>query len=257
MVQSVERALNILEELSCVGKRSEGIGVVRLSKTLGLKCPTTHNILKTLLKQKYVEKIAQTSKYRIGKNCYSLVGPKTIIDKLRVVSKIPIQHLAEHIREFVTLVVYHQKERIVICSIETQHLLKINTDIFVDYNAYKTATGRILLSQLNDMELRSYVKRHGIPGKVWDGINSFRSLKRKAAEIKEMGIAFYQCEDRQISAAAVPVFQESSMPKSSLGIYLPSIRFNGKRRKEIINGLKNTAKEIRANFIGANFSWNK
>ena len=155
MVQSVERALNILEELSCVGKQSEGIGVVRLSKLLGLKCPTTHNILKTLLERKYVEKIAQTGKYRIGKNCYSLAGPKTIIDKLRTVSRIPIQHLAEQIREFVTLVAYHQEERVVICSIETQHLLKVNTDIFANYNAYNTATGRILLSRLNDTELRS------------------------------------------------------------------------------------------------------
>ena len=63
IVQSIERALRILEELA---EENEGLGVTELSKRLDLHKSTVHRILTTLLTFEYVEQDTITERYRLG-----------------------------------------------------------------------------------------------------------------------------------------------------------------------------------------------
>jgi len=244
MVQSLERALNILEQLSRIEDESRGIGLLRLSRLLNLKNPTVHNLLKTLLYRGYVEKIKETNKYRLGMNCYELVKEELINNRLLRAAEPAISGLHSKINESTVLAVYHQGKRITLSQTESQRPLKVDANFSIDYSIYETSTGRTLLSRLEDKELRNYVKRYGFPGKRWKGINNFKSLKEELGEIKNERIAFYQSEDKQISALAVPIAGENKDLIASLGVYLPSIRFKGKHRREIVKRLKDAAKEI-------------
>lgn len=113
-------------------------------------------------------------------------------------------------------------------------------------DAYGSVTGRILLSQLTDEELKDYIKRHGLPGKRWNGINDFTSLQKELTKIKREGMAIRQNKDEQICALAVPIIGEELI--ASLGTYLPLVRFKGKHKREIIKGLKDAAKEVSIRF---------
>ena len=53
-------------------------------------------------------------------------------------------------------------------------------------------------------------------------------------------------QDKQICALAVPIIGEELI--ASLGVYLPSVRFKGKHKREIIKGLKDAAKEASIRF---------
>lgn len=246
MVQSVERTLNILEELSRIKDESKGIGVLELSRILKLNSSTVHNLLKTLVQRQYVEKIEETKKYRLGPNCYNLVKEKLITNKLAKVAEPSLLNLSQKVNESIVLAVYHQGERFVISEVESQQPLKVDMSFSLAPDAYGSVTGRILLSQLTDEELKDYLKRHGFPGEKWNGINDFASLKKELTKIKQEGMAIRQ--DKQICALAVPIIGERERLIASLGIYLPSVRFKGKHKREIIKGLKDATKEISIRF---------
>lgn len=248
MVQSVERALKILEELGKIKDRTEGIGVLQLSRLIQLKSPTVHNLLKTLVYHRYVEKISQTNKYKLGQNCFDLVEQKSIIYRLAKVSEKAIFNLARKTRESIVLAAYHGGERFAVSKVEGQRPLRVDTTIVTEDNIYKTVTGRIILSELPDKELKDYVKRHGLPGKEWKRASNLKLLREELRKIKKEGIADNKIEDGQISALAVPVLGRKEGLIASLGTYLPSIRLKGKHKKEIIKGLKETAKEISIRF---------
>ena len=248
MVQSVERALSILKELSQIEDESKGIGVLKLSRTLRLNSSTVHNLLKTLVRHSYVEKIRETSKYRLGPGCYDLVSEKLITARLRRAAEPVMVNLNRKINESIILAVYHEGERHIIMEVEAQQLLKVDTGFSSTLSAYKHATGRALLSLLTTEELKDYVKCHGFPRAEWNGINDFCSLQKELIKIREEGIATRQSEDKQISSLAVPISGEKEKLIAALGAYLPSIRFKGKHKREIINELKDASKKISMRF---------
>ncbi len=248
MVQSVERALNILEELGRIKDESKGIGVLELSRILELKSSTAHNLLKTLLQHQYVEKIEETKKYRLGQNCYNLVKEKLITNRLAKSAEPTILNLSQKLNESIVLAVYHQGERFVISKVESQQPLKVDMSFSLAPDAYHPVTGRVLLSQLTNEELKDYTKRHGFPGKRWNGISDFASLQKELIKIKREGMAIRQNKDEQICALAVPIMGGRERLIAALGIYLPLVRFRGKHKREIIKGLKDAAKNISMRF---------
>ncbi len=248
MVQSVERALRILEELGKFRDRTEGIGVLELSRLIQLKSPTTHNLLKTLVHHGYVEKISRTNKYKLGQSCFDLVEQESIIYRLTKASEGSILSLAGKVQESIVLAAHYRGERYVISRVQGQKPLTVDPTVIVKDNIYKTVTGRIILSELPDEELRDYVKRHGFPGKQWKGISNLKLLMQELAKIRKEGIANNKTDDGQVYALAVPVLGRKEGLIASLGIYLPSVRFKGKHKKEIIRGLTDAAKEISIRF---------
>lgn len=244
MVQSVERALNILEELSRIKDESKGIGILELSRILKLNSSTVHNLLKTLLQHQYVEKIEETKKYRLGHACHNLLKEKSTTTKLAKAAEPSILNLSQKINESIVLAVYHQGERFVISKVESRQPLKVDMNFSLAPDAYRSVTGRTLLSQFTNQELKDYTKRHGFPGNRWNGINNFTCLQKELIKIKEEKMAIRQ--DKQICALAVPIIGEGLI--ASLGVYLPLVRFKGKHKREIIKGLKDAAQEVSIRF---------
>lgn len=63
VVQSLMRAVDILE---CVGRSEDGATLQELSKELGLKPPTVHNLARTLTLRHLLEKVQGPTRYRLG-----------------------------------------------------------------------------------------------------------------------------------------------------------------------------------------------
>ena len=68
-IQSVERALSILEVLS---KTQTPMGVIEISEELGINRTTVYGLLNTLIQSDYVVRSEVNSKYTISGKMYSL-----------------------------------------------------------------------------------------------------------------------------------------------------------------------------------------
>ena len=68
-IQSVNRALSLI----CLFTHgSPRLGITEISKAMGLPKPTVHGLVRTLVKQGFVQQDPQTRKYRLGLKIYEL-----------------------------------------------------------------------------------------------------------------------------------------------------------------------------------------
>src|SRR3954470_12472056 len=70
-IQSVERALAILAEIAA---HPDGIRLVELSGSVGLRNSTTFHLIKTMVTLGYVEKVKDGKRYRIGRRLFTLAA---------------------------------------------------------------------------------------------------------------------------------------------------------------------------------------
>ncbi len=248
-IQSVERAFRILEIFTSGGK--EFYRVSDIAKILNLKISTTHSLLTTLLKLGYVRKCEDTKKYKLGDRFSELFQPYIQKNILLKHAELLMKKLAEKIKESVALAVFFRGERYTIATVSYENqVLTVNLNQFEKKCCYDVATGRILLSYLDEEELKEYIRKNGYPGKRWGNIRNLSQLKKEIEKIRKEKIAIR--DGKEVIAVAVPVFGTQDKVVASLGVYLPSLRFKGENRKLIINELKKTGQKISEKLGGMN-----
>lgn len=238
MIQSIARALDILELLSAQPDRTYSLH--EIASELELNLATCANIIKTLVERSFVEQLGPRRGYRIGPIMYYLTShssyEKTLID----IASPLIQELASSLNESVALSVLRNFQRFVLVKAVGQQEIQVH----VDYKrgVYESFAGRLLISYLERNHLKSFVNKQGLPSSdVWKNVNSFQDLQRKLKLIRRKGMIIQKAN--HLVSIAVPVMKGTHC-QAALGVYLPVFRFNKDKKEEIVNGLKEIAKKI-------------
>jgi len=248
-IKVIEKIMGIFEVLADSGK--EGCSVSEITKKLNLKLTTTHSLVSTLFSLGYLEKNAQTRKYKIGEKLLNIFLPFAHRNILLKVSEPVMKALAEEIKESVVLAIFWKGERYTIATASYENqLLTVNLNQFIGSSCYQQATGRILLSYLDEKILNDYVKRNGFPKEMWDNIKNYNDLQKELKKIREKKIEIIERET--VVAIAVPIFGPDGKIYASLGVYLPKIRFKGKRKEKIIKEIKKAGEQITLKLGGEN-----
>lgn len=244
MMQSLERAFLILELLDDAGP--EGIGVQDLTRLIGLKFPTVHNFLKSLLYLGYVKQIEETGKYALGTKSFNIGrkndNKKTLSEAARPVA----EALNRSLNESVTVTIYSNRTWYTLFQCNSTRELVVNQSLPVTGNLYISATGRCILCNLSEHELLKYVEKQGLPGRDWNDLNSYEDLKKALADIKKRGYEIYNTMNSSGTiGVAFPIHSPARSIDAAIGIYMPEVRFGGEHKKNIISGLKDAAETIR------------
>src|SRR5690554_2746123 len=101
IVQSLDRALNILEEVSTSDVE---LGVTELSKRVQLHKSTVHRLLATLVCRGYIEKNTESERYRLGLKVLDLAKNLSALGEFKKAHP-ALSELARCIRESVYLVI--------------------------------------------------------------------------------------------------------------------------------------------------------
>lgn len=160
LVQSVERALDILD---CLAEYPKGCGIIELSKNLNLSKSTIHRILSTLKYKGYVSQNKETDKYQLGINVLNLSASITNSMDLINIARPHIYEFANKIDEVIHLcipdesfsnIIYVDK----VSSENTSKNITMSSSIGKKAPIYCTASGKLLLSQYSDDEIRNILK---------------------------------------------------------------------------------------------------
>jgi DNA-binding IclR family transcriptional regulator len=98
-------------------------------------------------------------------------------------------------------------------------------------------------------EQNDILRKHGTPGKRWDGIASKAGLKKALAVIRKEGRALSPSADGQAMRIAVPVFGPDSEVWAALGVSLPASRFRGKHRTTVVKKLEQAAEAMASGLL--------
>lgn len=236
-VQSVERAFQILEILYENQKPDDGLGIASISKKLGLKLPTVHNLMKTLVLLNYAEQ-KQDGKYRPGPKAdkFGMKSDSMLLARARPV----IARLVRELNETAVLIVAHDGVRYTLLQEECIRELKVSPDILPNSNFCGTATGLAILSRFSEGSLERYLGSS--PGAITGHFNSLAELKKTLEKIRKDGCCVL--EKKEIAVFGVQVTDSTSGLFAALGIFVPLTRYDRQVRAKITDGMKAAAETL-------------
>ncbi len=235
MIQVLARAFGILEGLSSKGSAS----VKELAVLTGLKKSTLCNILRTLLDLGCLTKTERGS-YRLGPKLGEIARPQLQQDALARLGREAVLALADASGEAAQVVVLRDGERYIMAEGRSRRDLIVNT-VKLGITAVGSATGRVLLAYQDEAALKEAVRKAQARG--GETGESLSELKEALKKTRKDGLSENRPRDREVVGLGVPVFCGAEVA-AALGVYLPSVRFRGKHRTEVIELLRRAGKEL-------------
>jgi len=223
-VQSIGRAFAILEE---VARNRDGIGLVDLSKRVGLHNSTTFHLVKTMVSLGYIRQIKDSKRYRIGRPVFALAA--SALDEMEMVSLATpvLEDLSRETGESSHFAVRMSDAVVVIARTPGPSAFQLTDRVGVVRPAYCTALGKIILAALRPDQLDRLVERIELKPLTLKTITDASRLRQEIDEVRDAGIAFDDGEfDSEVRCAAMPIRDFSGQVIGAIGISGPVWRLS-------------------------------
>lgn len=225
-VQSVERALNILEIVA----EHDGVSLTEISKTANLNKATVHRLLSTLTSLGYVQQNEKTGYYELTFKLFQLGNRKVEqIDSFKI-ARSYISELSNQIGETVHLVVEDNKEVVYIDKFEPSNVLfRMHSRVGTRAPMYCTAVGKALLAHYTDEIIKEVWERTEIKPITPKTITDFESFMEEIARIRSNGYAVDNEENEMgIYCIASVFYNHKGDVEGAFSISIPMSRFTEK-----------------------------
>ncbi len=244
-VQSVERALYLLEILSEVGRP---MTLSDISEKAGLNISTVHRLLHTLISHQFVQQDLNSGKYRLGLKVFE-IGSKALYSlDIRQVARPDLQDLVDRCNETVNMAILEQGEVVYIEQVESSNMIKMFARVGSRGPAHCTGAGKVLLAYLDQEELSSVIKR-GLVRFTPKTITDPDKLIEELHTIREQGYSLDIEEmEEGVKCIAAPIRNHEGKVIAAVSISGPVARMTDKRLKDmIIKNLKEITHKISIN----------
>ena len=242
-IQSVQRAIAILR---CFTKEEGELGVIHLSKQLGLHKSTVSRLLATLEQEGFVEKNPETEKYRLGLQLVTLAGIALEQIDLREVAAPYLSQLAELTRETVNIVVLSGNECMNIDGAASPRPIRYVGRIGRRTPCHCTAAGKVLLAYLPP-ETRQQILSAPLVRFTEKTIVDFDTLTQELTKIHQQGYAITHEEHQEdLSAVAAPIFDHTEQVIAAVTVSGPTYRIGPGEIEALVEAVLDIAHQISA-----------
>ena len=242
-VMAVKKAFDLLEILHFgMSADREGMPLTEIARMMGMKPNSARNILKSMIVCGYVEQ-SSGSKYLPGPKCRQMGVLNRAVEKSGTgcVNAI-LTEMTGKLGEASVFTVLVGGNRVIVSTIEANREIKISQATINSDSIFKTPTGRILAAFAAPAALEQVIERHGLPGQIWDGMESREELEKSLAKIRKEGrcVVF----EPEVIGLALPVYGRDGSFVGAIGCYAPAFRCPKDRQAEILSQMKVHAAKI-------------
>jgi IclR family KDG regulon transcriptional repressor len=240
-VQSVERAIKILEELAV---EKEGLGVTELSHRVDLHKSTVHRMLTTLLNLGYVEQNTVSERYRLGMKLLFLGG--AILERMDIRHEAHdlLEELSEIVNEAVHLVVPDGFRAIYIDKLDSNKTIRMYSQIGRIAPLHASAVGKAILAFSGQGFVDEVIKR-GLSKYTPKTITKPQELLMHLKMIKEHGYAVDDEENEEgIRCIGAPVFDYTGKVIGAISVSGPTVTVIKEKVEQIAENVMECAKKI-------------
>ncbi len=238
-VQSVDRALTILEVLARVGTA----GVTEIAAELGVHKSTAFRLVATLESHGLVEQVDGRGKYRLGIGLLRLAGATTarldVVQEARPISR----KLAADTGETVNVAVLADRSALYLDQVAGSSALQSHNWVGQHIPLHATANGKVLLLDLDDERQGEMLGR--LQAYTETTITTRDRLRQELATVREQGYAVAVDElEVGLAAVAAPIHNAHGDVIASISVSGPTFRLTEERIAEIIPPLVEAAAEV-------------
>jgi DNA-binding IclR family transcriptional regulator len=236
LIGSVVKAVNILK---CFEDKSE-LGVSEITAMLGLHKSTVFSLISTLEHVNLLEKSNDTRKYRPGIELFRL-GSMVSLD-VRHLARFELESLQETLRETVHLARRSDLSVIFLERFESIQTIKIYTVDAKPLPIYATASGKAILSTLDETTLSMVIDRIEFKPYTDHTIRSADGLRTELARIRADGYAIDDEEyEDGLFCVGAPLYDWQGRSDYAISVSGPKVRTNGAKFNDIRRLVMETA----------------
>ena len=238
-VQSVDRALTILEVLARIGEA----GVTEIAAELGVHKSTAFRLVTTLEGHRLVEQTVDRGKYRLGVGLLRLAGATTARLDLVQEARPVCRQLAADTGETVNIAVLSESSALYLDQVAGSSALQPHNWVGQHIPLHATSNGKVLLSGLDDAALDEVL---GALSRYTSLTITRKSLLREElALVREQGYAVAVDElEVGLTAAAAPIRNAHGDVVASMSVSGPTFRLSSERVKGVLPQLLDAALEV-------------
>jgi len=248
--QAVSRAVSILKAFE---NSPGGLTALQLAAKLDLNRSTVHRLLSVLEAEGLVTREgsigggeARNSAYRLGPTLISLGGLALRQINIRSIALPHLRALAQKSGETVDLEILVGHNVMIIEEVQGEHIMRVGVgdNIGSRYPAHTTSTGKLMLAELSDDELKD-----ALPGKLVAAtpftITDKQQLREQLAIVKQQGWAT-SWEELELGLAAVgaPIHGRESEVIAAVSVSGPTVRIDRSQIKNLAIMAMDTTKRI-------------
>jgi IclR family KDG regulon transcriptional repressor len=215
-----------------------------VAERVGLHKSTTHRLLATLERRRFVERHPRTGLYRLGLQVVRLVHVTLDYDHLFHLALPYLRRLNEESQENIHLAVLDGTNVVYVHVVEGQRRVKLAAASGQSLPAHATASGKAILAFLPEAELRA-ILGNGMRRYTTHTIQSVEAFLKDAQRARDRGYAVGDQElEDEITALAAPVLDADSRPLASVSIAGPAYRLTQKRILKLAPRLLAAVREL-------------
>lgn len=238
-VQSVDRALSILELLARVGEA----GVTKIAAELDVHKSTAFRLVATLESHRLVEQAEDRGKYRLGVGVLRLAGATTarldVVQEARSVCR----QLAAATGETVNIAVLSESSALYLDQVAGSSALQPHNWVGQHIPLHATSNGKVLLSGLDQPALETLLGKLSAYTPLT--ITKKGRLHEELARVREQGYALAVDElEVGLTAAAAPIRNAHGDVVASMSVSGPTFRLSEHRVDEVVAKLVEAALEV-------------
>jgi DNA-binding IclR family transcriptional regulator len=248
-VQSVTRALLLLELLA---KETTTVSLSELSQKADLKMTTVHRLLTTLMTKGFVEQDDISLRYQLGIKTFEIGNAALFVNDLRSIARPFLKQLLETTNETINLAILEDTEVIYIDQIESTNIVIVKMFARVGSRgpAYCTGTGKVLLADISNDELRKLFSQVNFVKFTENTITDINQLIIILNKIRNDGYALdFSERDPGVTCVAVPIKNFDGRVQAAISISAPAPRMSTERiNQDILPALLNASSHISQKF---------
>ncbi len=238
-VQSVDRALTILEVLARVGEA----GVTELAAELDVHKSTAFRLIATLEQHRLVEQSGDRGKYRLGDGVLRLAGATTARLDLVQEARPVCRQLASDTGETVNIAVLSDRSALYLDQVAGSSALQPHNWVGQHIPLHATSNGKVLLSGLDQRRLDEVLG--SLSTYTSHTITKKRELRGELDRVRELGYAVAVDElEVGLTAVAAPIRNSHGDVVASMSVSGPTFRLSADRVDDVARRLVEAAEEV-------------
>src|SRR3954454_1259719 len=238
-VQSVDRALTILEVLARVGEA----GVTEIAVELGVHKSTAFRLVSTLESHRLVEQTTDRGRYRLGVGVLRLAGATTARLDLVQEARPVCRQLAADTGETVNIAVLSESSALYLDQVAGTSALQPHNWVGQHIPLHATSNGKVLLSGLDEervAEVLGSLSRY-----TPLTITKKAKLRAELEQVRAQGYAVAVDElEEGLTAVAAPIRNAHGDVIASMSVSGPTFRLPDARVDEVLPQLVEAAAEV-------------
>ncbi|WP_243657678.1 IclR family transcriptional regulator [Parafrankia sp. BMG5.11] len=237
-VQSVHRALDLLEILAAAGGR---LPMAELAARAQLPTPTVHRLLRTMVERGYLRQLPDRS-YALG---FRLVPLGARANAMVGANASGVLHdLVAELGETANLAVLSGDQAEYVAQAPSRYAMRMFTEVGRRVDLHSTGVGKVLLAQLDDDEALGIIRSRGLPRYTAHTVGTETALRAELRRIRERGFALDE-QEQEIGVRCVAIaLDPASAPGVAVSVSGPTARMTDELVERAVGLLRAAASRL-------------